>query len=47
MKTLAANQEVEVNIEYHSFMKKLAPTTLKDLESNKKEEKVADPPPQE
>ena len=31
VKVLAANHEVEVNIEYHSFKKRLSPTTLRDL----------------
>lgn len=31
VKTLGPYQEVEINIEYHSFMKKLGPNTLRDL----------------
>lgn len=36
VKNLSPNQEVEVNIEYHSFFKKLGPTTLRDIERKKR-----------
>lgn len=38
VKTLSPDQEVEINIEYHSFFKKLGPNTLKDLEKKNKPE---------